>query len=161
MILNTGKDNLVAEWIAARIPYLRGQGLGPCVCFHVTNDDRTKILGAVAFQNHRPEYRAIEWTAAADTANWLSPKIINMIMRYPFDQLGCRRITAFIAESNHRSRDFQQRFGFKQEGRLRRFINAREDMLIFGLLQSDWKKSPFNLKREAAQPRATLEMSAN
>jgi RimJ/RimL family protein N-acetyltransferase len=147
MILATGKDELVAEWIARRIPYMRGASLGPCTAFHVKDDHGERILGAVAFHGYRPEFRAIEWTAAADTARWLSPKIINTIMRYPFEQLGCRRITALIAESNHRSRDFQERFGFKREGRLRRFINAREDMLIFGLLASDWKKSDFNLQR--------------
>lgn len=147
MKLQFGKDELVAEWIASRIPHLRGEGLGPCVTMHVTDDACTKILGAVAFQNHRPQYRSIEWSAAADTANWLTPKIINQIMRYPFVQLGCVRITAFIAKRNTRSRDFQERFGFKQEGTLRRQFGG-DDCLVFGMLKSDWAKSPFNLERE-------------
>lgn len=146
MKLQFGKDELVAEWIASRIPHLRGEGLGPCVTMHVVDDEHTKILGAVAFQNHRPQYRSIEWSAAADTANWLTPKIINQIMRYPFVQLGCVRITAFIAKRNTRSRDFQERFGFKQEGTLRRQFGG-DDCVVYGMLHSDWKKSPFNLER--------------
>lgn len=157
MRLILGKDELVAAWICQRIPYLRNEGLGPCVTFAVANDDATKILGAVAFQNHRPSFRSIEWTAAADTANWLSPKIINQIMRYPFVQLECVRVTAFIAKRNKRSREFQERFGFKHEGTMRRQCGG-DDMQIFGLLRSDWAKSPFNLDvRMAARAHDLVE----
>lgn len=151
MKLAIGKDELVARWIVNRIPHMQGQELGPCTAFHVKDDAGERILGAVAFYDYRPNFRSIEWVAAADTAKWLTPRIINDIMRYPFEQLGCRRITAFISETNHRSREFQERFGFKREGRLRRFINAREDMLVYGLLRSDWNKSPFNLSRHAVK----------
>lgn len=150
MRLLTGKDELVAEWIARRIPELRGESLGPCTTFRVTNDANTTILGAVAFHNHRRIFRSIDWSAAAETANWLSPKIINTIMRYPFVQLGCVRINAFIAKKNHRSRAFQERFGFKHEGTMRRQCGG-DDLCVYGLLLSDWKKSPFNLNREARQ----------
>lgn len=158
MKLITGKHEETAAWITRRIPYLRGASLGPCVAFAVADDHGTKILGAVAFHGYRPQFRSIEWTAASDTANWLSVSIINQIMRYPFEQLDCARITAYIAKKNIRSREFQVRFGFKHEGTLRRQF-GRDDCCVFGLLQSEWRKSRFNLKREAPQVQSqTLAM---
>lgn len=146
MKLMLGNDERIAAWISGRIPYLRGESLGPCTTFTVANDAGTKILGAVAFHNYRPTFRSIEWSAAADTANWLSVPIINKIMAYPFSQLGCVRITAFIAKKNRRSRDFQERFGFKHEGALRRQAGG-DDLIIYGMLNTEWKRSRFNLNR--------------
>ena len=147
MKLMVGNDERIAEWIAERIPYLRGHSLGPCTTFTVANDAGTKILGAVAFHNYRPgPFRSVEWSAAADTANWLSLPIINQIMQYPFGQLDCVRITAFVAKRNRRSREFQERFGFKHEGTMRRQVGG-DDLQIFGLLKNEWRKSRFNLNR--------------
>jgi RimJ/RimL family protein N-acetyltransferase len=159
MKLITGRDEAVAEWIATRIPYLRNEGLGPCTTFAVANEEGTKILGAVAFQNHRPAFRSIEWSAAADTANWLSPSVIRTIMRYPFVQLGCVRITAFIGRQNIRSRAFQERFGFKHEGTMRRQLGG-SDLCVYGMLLSDWKKSPFNPDR-IEQKQVEVELAAH
>lgn len=146
-----GNDDKIAAWIADRIPYLRGESLGPCTTFTVANNAGTKILGAVAFHNYRPTFRSIEWSAAADNANWLSVPIINKIMAYPFSQLGCVRITAFIAKKNKRSREFQERFGFKHEGSLRRQAGG-DDLYIYGMLNSEWKRSRFNLNRVVQSP---------
>lgn len=156
MKLMLGNDDRIAEWISNRIPYLRGESLGPCTTFTVANDAGTKILGAVAFHNYRPTFRSVEWSAAADTPNWLSVPIINKIMAYPFSQLGCVRITAFIAKKNRRSCEFQERFGFKHEGTLRRQAGG-DDLKIYGLLNSEWKRSRFNLKRVVPQPAAKSE----
>jgi len=142
-----GKDEYVSKWIAQRIPHIAEIGLPPSVTFGVIDDAETRMLGAVAFHDHREHVRSIEWSAAAATPNWLNRGIINAIMAYPFGQLGCVRITAIIPKRNRRSRDFQERFGFKNEGLVRRGFGG-DDACIYGLLNSEWKRSPFNMNRQ-------------
>lgn len=152
-----GEDALIARWVAERIPEMRGQSFGKdAVAIGVIGGpDGADLLGAVVFANHQAKFRAIEWSAAAITANWLNREIINDIMRYPFEQLGCVRITAVIARKNHRARAFHERFGFRREGLLRRGFGG-DDAVIYGLLRSDWAKSPFNAKRERQKAPAQM-----
>lgn len=141
-----------AEWVAARIPHMRTGTFGPCVTIGVAGKQPgsdPRLLGAVVFHDYRPQYRSVEWSAAADDPRWLSPKLIGQIMRYPFDQLNVRRITAVIPRRNERSRDFHARFGFKQEGSIRRGFGS-DDAIVYGLMRADWARSPFNLSRERA-----------
>lgn len=41
---------------------------------------------------------------------------IRAVFDYPFNQLGCRRVTAMVAKSNKRSRKMVEGLGFKAEG---------------------------------------------
>lgn len=141
-----GHDDLVAEWVRRRIPAMRAKFPDGSKAIGVI--DGENLLGGVVFHGYMPEYRAIEWSAAATSPAWLSLPIINEIMEYPFKQLGCNRITAAIAKKNLRAQKFHFRFGFKHEGTIRRGF-GNQDAMIFGMLQSDWRKSPFNLNRVA------------
>jgi RimJ/RimL family protein N-acetyltransferase len=141
-----GEDAYVSAWVAKRIPHMHGEPFPPCTTIGVVNEEGD-MLGGVVFTNHHPRYRSVEWSAAADSANWLSRPIINTIMMYPFEQLGCVRITAIIPRRNKRSREFQEKFGFKNEGLVRRGFGG-DDALIFGLMRSEWARSPLNMRRE-------------
>ena len=59
---------------------------------------------------------------------------------YPFNQLGCRRISATIAESNSQAINFARKLGAAQEGRLPEATSNGEALLIFGLLRKDAAK---------------------
>lgn len=148
MRLLLGHDALVAEWVRRRIPHLaHTDGFGPCTAMGVIGgEDGASLLGAVVFHAYLPTNRSIHWSAAAATPNWLNRQIITDILRYPFGQLDCVRITAVIPRRNKRSREFQERFGFKHEGTLRREFGG-DDGCIYGLLRSEWNKSRFNLDR--------------
>lgn len=148
MKLLIGHSDLVAEWAKRRIPHMRNtNGFGPCEAFGVIGgEDGAELLGAVIYHNYCPWYRSIEWSAAAKTPNWLTRDIINDIVAYAFDKLGCVRITAAIPKKAIRVREFHRRFGFKQEGLVRRGF-GNDDATVYGLLRSDWAKSPFNLSR--------------
>lgn len=143
-----GQDELVAEWVRRRIPHMQahGQSFGPCVTIGVINAN-ADMLGGVVFHSYRSAFRSIEWSAAAASANWLSPRIVSDIMSYPFGKLDCKRITATIARRNKRAREFHTRFGFRQEGLIRNGFGS-QDACIYGLLASEWRRSPFNVKRE-------------
>lgn len=147
-----GSTPLVAEWVRRQIPHMDGGDFGPCEAIGIINNDG-EILGGVVF--HGMVGRTIQWSAAAKTANWLRPDLIADIMDYPFKQLGCVRITAFIPRRNKRARDFHVRFGFKHEGTMRRQFGG-DDAAIYGLLAADWRRSPFNTESKRSAPE-TLE----
>ncbi|WP_230682105.1 GNAT family N-acetyltransferase, partial [Streptococcus pneumoniae] len=55
---------------------------------------------------------------------------------YPFNQLGCVRMTSLIRRSNARSRRFCEGLGFQVEGVIRLGFRT-EDAILLGLLRSE------------------------
>ncbi len=72
------------------------------------------VAGAV-FNNWRPP--AVEITFASRHPRWATADAIAGILRYPFVQLGVKRVTAVTPEGNEAARRFMRRLGFKEEGR--------------------------------------------
>lgn len=154
-----GLDAQVAEWVRRRIPHVRKDGFGlplpngylPYVAIGVTDGaaDWT-LLGGVVFHGYLGSYRSIQWSAASDDPRWLRRQLITDIMKYPFDVMGCNRITAHIPRRNERARKFHRAFGFQQEGLIRRGFGD-DDCAVYGLLKSEWKRSRFNTERQAEQ----------
>jgi hypothetical protein len=94
----------------------------------------------MAIHDYQPRYNSCELTFASDTPTWATRTSIRAMLAYPFEQLGVRRITTVIAESNARAIRVNEHLGFKLEGRCR-FGCGHEDALIFGLLREetpDW-----------------------
>jgi RimJ/RimL family protein N-acetyltransferase len=75
---------------------------------------RGKIVAAAVFNNYRPPN--IEVTFVTTSPRWASPGAVRAILRYPFIQLGCKRVTAVIEATNQPARAFLCRLGFKLEG---------------------------------------------
>lgn len=151
MQLLLNNDELVAEWVRQRIPHMaRTKGFGPCVAIGIIGGaDGADMLGGVVFSNYHPAFKWMEISLAAATPRWLTPRIITDVMRYPFEQMGCKRLQSHAPRKNIRAREFNRKFGFKQEGILRKALGT-EDAVVYGLLLSDWKRSPFNLDRTDA-----------
>lgn len=131
---------LVAQWVGERIA--RDVEWGPCQAIGVVDKDDNLIAGVV-FSNHQPHFRNIEVGFAADRANWLTPNLARAILSYPFDQLGCERITTLTPKRNRAARQFLQKFGFVLEGNVRKGFGD-DDMIISGLLKSEWDGHRYN-----------------
>ncbi len=78
-----------------------------------------------------------EVTVAATKKWWLRKDVMRILMKYPFDQLGCQRITLLIRQDNRPVIGLCEKLGFKQEGRLREFYPDGLDCLVLGLLKSE------------------------
>lgn len=65
------------------------------------------------------------------TVGWL-----HAIFRYPFLQLGVRRVTCEVADTNRRSRRLVQKVGFNIEGRKRDALPSG-DIIMFGMLRRE------------------------
>jgi len=130
----------VAAWVAARIPQMQGaDDFGPCAAIGIVAGDG-RALGGVVFSNWQPRFRSIEVSFASDSARWLTRGLIRRILAYPFDQLGCARLTAITPRKARAARAFLDRFGFKREGVIRRGFGD-DDAIVSGLLKREWERS--------------------
>ncbi len=109
-MLVLGWDAEVARWVG-RLVGVEDFGLSTAI--GVVRNGRM-AAGAV-FNNFRPPQ--IEITFASVDPRWATREAIRGILRYPFVQLGCKRLTAVTAEENEKAIQFMQRLGFHVEGR--------------------------------------------
>ncbi len=153
MKLLLGHDEAVAAWVASRIPGV--SDFGPAAAIGVIDSAGT-LVGGVVFHEYQPQWKNISVSFAADRPDWLTPKLVRGIMRYPFDQLECGRITCATPKKNRRARQFLEKFGFRIEGNVRRGFGD-DDMIISGLLRNEWEENRFSGKisrSSAPRPRS-------
>jgi RimJ/RimL family protein N-acetyltransferase len=58
------------------------------------------------------------------------------IFHYPFEELGCKRITGIVEESNDKAVKLNKHLGFVEEARLKEAAHDGKDMVIMVM----WKK---------------------
>lgn len=146
MRLAIGYDREVAHWVGSMLPHIGdGDAFGPCAAIGVINDAGQAVAGIV-FNNHIERYRCIELSMASIDPRWVTRSVLTGILAYPFEQLGCVRVTTITPRKNKRALTFNRKLGFKQEGIVRRGFGS-QDAIICGLLAKEWRESPFNLHR--------------
>lgn len=136
MIL-TGHREAVRDWICDKIRDIHTKPERDYEALGVARDGR--IIGGVLYTEWRelvPGQHDIFLTAAGEPG-WLSKGIIRELLRYPFVQLRCIRITSVISKANKPARAFNEKLGFKLEGTVRHGRGVGKDCVIYGLLKSD------------------------
>jgi RimJ/RimL family protein N-acetyltransferase len=138
-----GADELVAEWITQRIPD-SCFGATPYVAIGLVNEVGAIIAGALY-----DEYRRVDifaHLAAVPGRRWMTREFLGEIFRYPFQQLGCTRITSPVAASNADCIRFVEHLGFQLEGRLRKRTSGGGDLLIYGMLREECRHLKTGIK---------------
>jgi RimJ/RimL family protein N-acetyltransferase len=128
-----GADDDVGAWIYARTraQWVRGQG----VAIGITSAE--SLVAGIAYTMFNG---ANVWGAIAAEPDhhgrWLSRSILRAIFDYPFRQLGCKRISALVYETNPVSQRFLTRLGFHREATL---ADAAPDghMFVYALRAED------------------------
>lgn len=133
LIISNQKDR-IARWAAERIGgsprFERFSAIGL--------EDGGQLVAAVIYDSWF--HPGICGHIASDgTRRWANRAFLRAIFDYPFNQLGCARITAPIAEGNQAAIHFVEKLGFVLEGRLRCAMPDGADRLIFGILKEDCK----------------------
>jgi RimJ/RimL family protein N-acetyltransferase len=129
-----GAEDVVVPYIKSRVPYTES-GFGPCVAFGVVR--RGQLIGGVVYYNYRPDDGDIMVVVAFDRPDWCLPQTLRALFDYPFNYLGCGRMTAAIARKNKRSRKLTEGLGFKLEGVARRAFGREDDAVLYGLLRDE------------------------
>lgn len=101
-------------------------------CSTITITHREKILAVAIYSS----FNGIncEVSVAADSKWWLRENILEVLFKYPFEQLQCKRITLLIRETNKSVVNLVKKIGFEQEGRLKMFYPDGDNCLVFGRL---------------------------
>jgi len=74
--------------------------------------------------------------ATDGTKRWMTKEFLWMAFDYPFNQLGCRRVTGLVDEDNVEARKFNEHLGFELETRM---VGAAPmgDVLIYRMWKED------------------------
>lgn len=130
-----GADAEVASWIIERI-------LDPVPLEHgysaigVARDG--VLVGGCLYSNYRPCQGGGTIEIACAGHGWLSRRTIGVFLGYPFEQLGCHRISACVRKSNKMWRRGLERIGFKLEGVHPQAYGPRSgDLMSYGMLKRD------------------------
>lgn len=125
-----GHDALVAEWVRGQLDM--ASDFGPCTAIGAVYRD-SLIAGVVYFCYRHPN---IEMAVASISPRWATRRTLNAFFDYPFNQLGCNRVTVLVDSDNDQVKRFDERLGFVKEGRLRQ-ANPRGDADIYGMLKNE------------------------
>jgi RimJ/RimL family protein N-acetyltransferase len=104
-----GYDEVLARWAGARLGIA---DFSPCATIGIAQAGN--IVAVAIYNNYRPPN--IEITFVSSTPSWASKGAVQAMLRYPFVQLRCSRVTAVTQAENMRARKFLRRLGFRQEG---------------------------------------------
>lgn len=130
-----GRDEEVAAWLLERLPDMLNLGAGYSA-IGVARDGA--LTGGALYTNYRPCLGGGNIEVSCAGHGWLSRRVIGILLGYPFDQLGCHRLTSFVRKKNKPSRRLLEGLGFKLEGVHPDGFGPRTgDSLSYGLLKRD------------------------
>lgn len=128
MIVTGERAAEVAQWMVERVKHLEVPQLYTTIALI----DDGEIRAAVMYESFVHPF--IEAHIAGER---LTSYFLAEALRYPFEQLGCSRITVRVASDNLRSQRFVTKLGFTLEGRLRETLPGPLDVLVFGMLRRE------------------------
>lgn len=134
MILDFEQREEYPLW-ACKMLRIDREYFGNCTTIAIWNE---KELSAVAVYSSFNGVNC-EVTVAAKSKYWARKEVIEILKNYPLEQLGCRRTTLLIRETNKPVIRLVEKIGFHQEGCLREFYPDGENCLIYGLVKSERK----------------------
>jgi RimJ/RimL family protein N-acetyltransferase len=139
-----GADQMVAEFVMDRIPEVpRDTGFGKFVALGIVRDNA--LVGGVVFHNYRGH--DIEMSAASDDPRFLMGRdTLKTLFFYPFVTAGCTRMTTITSQANKRARKIDEKLGFKLEGLIRRGWDGNKHAIVFGMLRSECRWLPKELR---------------
>jgi RimJ/RimL family protein N-acetyltransferase len=135
-VIVTEQSEQIKEWIESRIRDTTINDFKNCSTLAVAREGR--LIAGVAYWVW--DTGNCDVAIAADSPRWATKQTIYTLFAYPFEQIGCRRLTSLIHPKNKRSRKLCEGLGFQVEGKLRKMMNGR-DMLIYGYLKDEFMRS--------------------
>lgn len=131
-----GHDPAVSRWVGDQVGI---EDFGPCAAIGFMRDDA--LIAGIVYNNwhHPSDPGLIEATMASTTPRWCNRDTLGVIFGYPFNQLGCRRLTATTEAKNQPCRAFLCHLGFREEGVIRQGFPT-DDAVVYGMLREEWRQ---------------------
>lgn len=74
--------------------------------------------------------------AARPGARWATREFLFHAFNYPFNILGCHRVTGLVKVDNLPAQKFDEKIGFVREGVMREAMD-KQDLIVYGMLKSE------------------------
>ncbi len=134
---NAEQNSQIVAWVRGQIEHETDFGNRAQSIAVVRNG---KIIAAVVYYN----YRGVdcEVAFAASHPSWATKETIGVFLLLPFNQFGCKRITAIVQTKNKRVRKLLVGICFIHEGTLRDAFYPHNAQ-IYGLTAKDYYASKF------------------
>lgn len=137
-----GFDEYVASWVAERVPQVH-RGFGNCKAIGVSHNG--VLIAGFVYLHWSPEAGTIEMGLAADSPKWATRRAIHWLLRYPFVDCDCQRITLVTSANNDRANRLAEGLGFKREAVLERAFGPSENAVIMRLFREEWQAGKYCL----------------
>lgn len=111
----------------------------------IEHQGRNRVIGMAGFNWWMPHHARAEISYALARPWWgkgLATEVVQAVLRFGFEEMGCNRLEALIHPDNLSSRRVAEKVGFRQEGILREALLLKgipADHLIYGLVRRDWR----------------------
>ena len=120
----------LGNWVKERIPHIDSWGNDSQAIGWERNGE---LVSAVVYNHFSGNDIAMH---VAGKGYWATPAVLRAYFTYPFNQLKCQRVTAYVASRNAKCLTLVERLGFRREGCLREGAYD-DDLLIFGMLRRE------------------------
>lgn len=97
-----------------------------------------KIIAAVIYTDYQPKL-SIEMSVASVDKTWATRHNLKAFFKYPFIDLGVKRVTTLCSANRRDLIMFNKRLGFKPEGYHREADYHGGDSVSFGMLKDECK----------------------
>ena len=103
-------------------------------------DAQGDLVGGCLYTNFRPapdrQGGDIEMWAVGN-GRWLDRGVMQELFGYPFNQLGCHRVTCITRRKGRDARRLLEKLGFRLEGVVRQGLKPHGDAMVYGLLKHE------------------------
>lgn len=143
LVSSPSLKNVVGEWVSLRTSNNGELGFsGNFNAIAVVHSDR--LLAGFVYHDWNPLYQTIHMTLASDTPRWASRRVIEGLLRYPFEELKVQRITVTINENNAASLRLAEGVGFKREAVIERGAGQFGNIIVLRLFVEEWRAGKFS-----------------
>lgn len=92
------------------------------------------LVGGVIFDSYSTN-NIFMHVAGTDGIQWATKSFVKACFGYPFNQLGCKRVSGWVEASNEKARRLDEHLGFKKEAILQGAARDGGDVIIYRM----WK----------------------
>lgn len=95
-----------------------------------------ELIGGVIYDDYNGSNIWMH-VAGTDGIRWATKSFVQAVFRYPFIQLGCKRISGWVEQSNEKARKLDEHLGFKREAILKGAAQDGGDVFIYCMTRED------------------------
>lgn len=100
------------------------------------------LQAAVMYESYTGGNICMVWRV--DNPKALTRKFYWMAFDYPFNQLGCFRVSGIVRDDNHKAIKVDEKLGFKREHTLKKFNKDGSDAYIYVMFKEQCKYLEWN-----------------